>query len=657
MNGSNNYPTTNNPNNPPGTGSQGMNGLYLTNSNNSYNPSCVYSNMPPPPNPGPVGDESNQSGDFITANQEITHSSNYLPGGQSRTNNSNSSSSQSQDFSLERASDSNQPIEHDSNPGQNETSSLPPPQNQPPNGGQNNQSNDISPANTKTNNSNIVQSRFDGGNPNLPWFNQESSSSNMPDIQRGQDQFNAPNLTATSPPTDIGHSYSGNDDIGSFKQAEGLVAKPGSSGSNLNQDEKDCPNQNNLPTNTYNSPPSTSHGHRQPSNVNDASAGISPPNAGYNSLFTPAPAVEGPPNPLTSPYEAGNLHFFHSTPNGQGTTPTAVAGSPAVGPSGYSPFMAGYKSPINNRGNNRFSPYSVRPRNREQTPAMPLTVRIAQLSAQCFQVGKIPEYIQYQNQAVMIESKRYQQLCQNAPSSAETINQFYNYHHGELLDHLEMNLQSLGSMNMQGQGALNFPMFNKQSAAQNMHPKPYSSIRPQFVAGNTRTPFAAGSADMLETSLMGSADKRNSTSGSDNTNQSGARSRHSSHANISPTEIPRSILNALAKASTSNEEYNNAMPDINALASRVMNKWYERNHQWPYPKIRTCEIIAEETHITVDQVKKWFQNKRQRDNNTRPKSEIAQLRKEKEKSGLTTQQEEELLRQDIIEIMNRKQDD
>ena len=124
--------------------------------------------------------------------------------------------------------------------------------------------------------------------------------------------------------------------------------------------------------------------------------------------------------------------------------------------------------------------------------------------------------------------------------------------------------------------------------------------------------------------------------------------------------MAQSILNFLAKVSTSNEEYDNGTPDVTKFASRVMNKWYERNSQWPYPKIRTCEIIAEETGLTVDQVKKWFMNKRQRNRNTiLSVKEIAQQRKEKARAGLTVtaQQEDELLMQDIMEIRNEKQDD
>ena len=656
-----NHPTTNNP---TSTSNQVMNTLYLNNSNNSYNPSCAYSNMPPPPNPEPVDDESNQSGDFVTANQEGNNGSNfnnYLPDGQSRTDGSNSSSSQSQYFSLERASDSSQPIGHASDLGQNEISSLSPPQNPGSDGGHSNQSSDFFTANSQTSTSKIIQSRTDGGNPNLPWFNQESSisSSNTPDIQKGQDQCSPQIPTVTNPPTEVGHSDSSGDNSGSFKQGQPkeLITKPGTSGSILSQDGKDCPNQNNLPACAYNNPASTSHGHTQPSQVNHASVGTSSPDAGYNS-FTQAPAAEGQPNPLRSPYEAGNSHFFHSTPNGQGMTPTAVASSPAVGPSGYSPFIAGYKSPINNKGNNRFSPYSVRPRNREQSPAIPLTVRIALLSAQCFQMGKIPEYVQYQKQASMIESNRYQQLCQNMPSAAGNTNLFYDFHHGQLLDQLEMNLQGLGSMHMQGQGALNFPTFNIKSQVYNIHqnPGPLDNIRPSFDAHNAQIPFPAGGADMLETSLRASADRHNSTPSSSNTDKSGTR--YSSYASTSPTEIPQSILNALAKASSSNEEYNNGTPVITQFAIRVMTKWYERNHQWPYPKSHTCAIITEETGITLDQVKKWFGNKRQRDGNTRSSlTEIAQLRKEKARAGLTAQQEDELLRQDIMEIKNGKQND
>ena len=65
----------------------------------------------------------------------------------------------------------------------------------------------------------------------------------------------------------------------------------------------------------------------------------------------------------------------------------------------------------------------------------------------------------------------------------------------------------------------------------------------------------------------------------------------------------------------------------NTIAHRIMNNWYERNKEHPYPSYETAEVIAKAGGITVEQVKKWFANKRLRLGNTKHITEIAKRRK------------------------------
>lgn len=65
----------------------------------------------------------------------------------------------------------------------------------------------------------------------------------------------------------------------------------------------------------------------------------------------------------------------------------------------------------------------------------------------------------------------------------------------------------------------------------------------------------------------------------------------------------------------------------NTIAHRIMNNWYERNKEHPYPSYDTAEIMAKAGGITVEQVKKWFANKRLRHGNTKHITEIAKRRK------------------------------
>ncbi len=65
---------------------------------------------------------------------------------------------------------------------------------------------------------------------------------------------------------------------------------------------------------------------------------------------------------------------------------------------------------------------------------------------------------------------------------------------------------------------------------------------------------------------------------------------------------------------------------LNVVAVRIMNKWYEQNIDAPYPANETAEVMANAGGITVEQVKKWFANKRMRSGNTKSIKEQAKSR-------------------------------
>lgn len=66
---------------------------------------------------------------------------------------------------------------------------------------------------------------------------------------------------------------------------------------------------------------------------------------------------------------------------------------------------------------------------------------------------------------------------------------------------------------------------------------------------------------------------------------------------------------------------------LNPIAVRIMTSWYVNNSEHPYPSYESAEIMAKAGDITVEQVKKWFANRRRRCNNTKPMKEIAERRK------------------------------
>ncbi|XP_074661074.1 uncharacterized protein LOC141913719 [Tubulanus polymorphus] len=90
------------------------------------------------------------------------------------------------------------------------------------------------------------------------------------------------------------------------------------------------------------------------------------------------------------------------------------------------------------------------------------------------------------------------------------------------------------------------------------------------------------------------------------------------------TAAAASTLSALSRnecgsyeSSSTRRAPNTALP---AKAVQLMNDWYEKNLQNPYPKRETVINMAEEGNISVNQVRSWFSNKRNRSNNTRAKN-------------------------------------
>ncbi len=66
---------------------------------------------------------------------------------------------------------------------------------------------------------------------------------------------------------------------------------------------------------------------------------------------------------------------------------------------------------------------------------------------------------------------------------------------------------------------------------------------------------------------------------------------------------------------------------LNPVAVRIMSNWYERNSEHPYPSYAAAEVMGKAGNITVEQVKKWFANRRRRQGDTKSIDEIARRRK------------------------------
>lgn len=66
---------------------------------------------------------------------------------------------------------------------------------------------------------------------------------------------------------------------------------------------------------------------------------------------------------------------------------------------------------------------------------------------------------------------------------------------------------------------------------------------------------------------------------------------------------------------------------LNPVATSIMTNWYNRHEEHPYPSYEAAEVMAKAGNVTVEQVKKWFANRRRRAGNTKTLTEVAQRRK------------------------------
>ncbi|XP_021378490.1 uncharacterized protein LOC110466369 [Mizuhopecten yessoensis] len=80
-----------------------------------------------------------------------------------------------------------------------------------------------------------------------------------------------------------------------------------------------------------------------------------------------------------------------------------------------------------------------------------------------------------------------------------------------------------------------------------------------------------------------------------------------------------------SKTKADHDKKNRHNQPLNLQATGTMMSWYESHRENPYPTKVEKELMAKLGGITVTQVKSWFANKRNRNNNTRPKVQKRQM--------------------------------
>ena len=74
-------------------------------------------------------------------------------------------------------------------------------------------------------------------------------------------------------------------------------------------------------------------------------------------------------------------------------------------------------------------------------------------------------------------------------------------------------------------------------------------------------------------------------------------------------------------------------PLLSRKAVSMMEEWYTRNYEHPYPSHTAVEALAAAGEITTEQVKKWFANKRNRNKNTKIMNEVVNIKRKRQFSS------------------------
>ena len=337
-------------------------------------------------------------------------------------------------------------------------------------------------------------------------------------------------------------------------------------------------------------------------------------------------------------------HFHHSTPNGMNTH--GDGGYQSLDQSLNSPFLKGYISPVTTGrkpSTNRYSPYPRETSRNKINPPMPLTVRTAQVVSRCIQMENHSLLNKYHMDAATIESQRYQDLCKQstAPVNTTAINNLHDLCHEALLDCLEHDLQEQQSM--YGKSPIKFNM-DSSTERLTLH----TDLTPLGAAGRLAEMQHSTEATLQQQNTSAAAAEQNASLQhmSDARFQQVMPSSSNSHLK-NQTRHDRHVLAIVSEANSTGLVFGQAV--------KIMNKWYERNYHFPYPTHRIIDIIRGATGLSVEQIKRWFNNRRQRDGNTctMSRAEISQLQKERcQRGSVAQEQEEALLRQDIQTIKN-----
>ena len=213
-------------------------------------------------------------------------------------------------------------------------------------------------------------------------------------------------------------------------------------------------------------------------------------------------------------------------------------------------------------------------------------------------------YAFYKLQAANLASDRstQRQATQPFPWLQHAVDGYYDYHHHLLISRVERSLLLIGETHSSGK----------------KHHR--SDLK-------SETQLRTEQVDIDGINKNGKQQHSGSTQGHMTSGQKcvGKNSRHLSPEN--KAERQRSIKQMKTKTCIPRDSRARFVSTLNPVAVKIMVSWYQRNKAYPYPSLDTCAVMAKAGDISVDQVKKWFANKRSRDNNTKSVNEVVRGRR------------------------------
>ena len=279
------------------------------------------------------------------------------------------------------------------------------------------------------------------------------------------------------------------------------------------------------------------------------------------------------------------------------------------------------------------------------THKIPITSRAAMLQVRFVQLHPLfPATITslkdfYHVQSTSMETSRYNQLClaANTPWLKPSINYYFDLEHHSLIDNLECRLECLKTGTMFTSPGLGSPLAILPTSPL-VHTKlsmPKSSPVLESTSRNElKVPLGNNSPcctvpQALSTPPFVAALPPINSPGHLSFSWFSPPQRDNCGHQSPMAVFPQPTISPIAKIPEigGNSKKNPWNKPLSAVAVRVMQSWYDRNAEHPYPSHDTCTVMAQAGGITVEQVKKWFANKRLRNGQTKSIKEIARRRK------------------------------